>query len=72
MSTVPTIQYARSDDINIAYQVFGEGPIDIVVTPGFTSHLDLQWTLPSFNKFDDHLESFARVILFDKRGICHD
>jgi pimeloyl-ACP methyl ester carboxylesterase len=66
--TVPPIRYARSGDINIAFQVFGDGPTDIVVTPGFTSHLDLQWTLPSFTSFAERLGSFARVILFDKRG----
>ena len=68
MPSVPPIRYARSGDVNIAYQVFGEGPVDIVVTPGFTSHLDLQWTLPSFAAFAENLASFSRVILFDKRG----
>jgi len=68
MTDVPDIQYARSGDTNIAYQVFGDGDLDLVVTPGFTSHLDLQWTLPSFVRFAQRLGSFARVIIFDKRG----
>ncbi len=68
MVDVPQIRYARSGDINIAYQAFGDGPIDLVVTPGFTSHLDLQWTLPTFDHFAAELSSFARVIIFDKRG----
>ncbi len=68
MTTVPEVGYAVSDDINIAYQVFGEGPAQIVMTPGFTSHLDLLWTLPSFVGFAEHLSSFARVVIFDKRG----
>jgi class 3 adenylate cyclase/pimeloyl-ACP methyl ester carboxylesterase len=68
MSLTPETHYARSGDTSIAYQVFGDGPLDLVVTPGFVSHLDLNWTLPSFNQFAEQLASFARVIIFDKRG----
>lgn len=64
----PETHYAQSGDTNIAYQVFGQGPLDLVVTPGFISHLDLQWTIPSFTQFAEQLASFARVIIFDKRG----
>jgi class 3 adenylate cyclase/alpha-beta hydrolase superfamily lysophospholipase len=65
---VPAVRYARAGDASIAYQVFGEGPRDLVVTPGFVSHLDLQWTMPSYTRLFEMLASFARVIIFDKRG----
>jgi class 3 adenylate cyclase/pimeloyl-ACP methyl ester carboxylesterase len=68
MALTPETHYARSGDTSIAYQVFGDGPLDLVLTPGFVSHLDLNWTLPSFNQFAEQLASFARVIIFDKRG----
>lgn len=65
---VPETRYAQSGDTSIAYQVFGEGPYELVLTPGFVSHLDLQWTIPSFADFAERLGSMARVIIFDKRG----
>lgn len=65
---VPQVRYANVGDGSIAYQTFGEGPSDLVVTPGFVSHLDLQWTMPSYFRFFEMLASFARVIVFDKRG----
>ena len=65
---VPDVRYAQSADTKIAYQVFGEGAHDLVLTPGFVSHLDLQWTIPSFTDFAEQLGSMARVIIFDKRG----
>lgn len=64
----PTTGYAKTDDIHIAYQTVGEGEIDLIVAPGFVSHLDLQWTMPGFASFVRGLNGFARVILFDKRG----
>jgi class 3 adenylate cyclase/predicted alpha/beta hydrolase len=54
--------------VSIAFQVFGDGPRDLVVAPGFMSHLDLQWTVPSFAEFAERLAAFSRVIIFDKRG----
>jgi len=60
--------YARSGDVNIAYQVVGEGPIDLVFVMGWVSHLDYYWQEPRFARFLRRLASFARVILFDKRG----
>lgn len=68
MLDVPEVRYADTAGGAIAYQVFGDGPFDIVVTPGFVSHLDLQWTMPSYTRFFEMLSSFARVIIFDKRG----
>ncbi len=61
-------RYARSDDVNIAYQVVGEGPIDLVYVMGWVSHLDYFWEEPSFSQFLNRLASFSRLILFDKRG----
>jgi len=64
----PETRYAKSGEINIAYQVVGDGPIDLVFVPGFISHLDLQWADPRVARFLDKLASFSRLILFDKRG----
>ncbi|HJP64834.1 MAG TPA: adenylate/guanylate cyclase domain-containing protein, partial [Actinomycetota bacterium] len=64
----PETKYAKSGDLHIAYQVIGDGPVDLVVSPGFISHLDLNWTQPAFPRYVRRLASFARVILFDKRG----
>jgi DNA-binding winged helix-turn-helix (wHTH) protein len=64
----PETHYVRSRDVNIAYQVFGEGPIDLVFVMGWVSHLEYFWTEPSFGKFLRRLATFSRVILFDKRG----
>ena len=60
--------YARSGDVNIAYQVIGEAPIDLVFVMGWVSHLEYFWREPSFARFLLRLASFARLILFDKRG----
>ena len=64
----PETRYARSGELNIAYQVLGEGPLDVVFVPGVISHLDLQWGLPGAQRFFGRLASFSRLILFDKRG----
>jgi pimeloyl-ACP methyl ester carboxylesterase len=61
-------RYARSGDVNIAYQVVGDGPFDLVFVPGFVTHLELSWGLPGFGAFLEALASFARLIKFDKRG----
>lgn len=65
---IPQTKYARSDNVNIAYQVFGAGDIDLVVVPGWISCIDVFWENPAFTRFLQRLGSFARVILFDKRG----
>jgi DNA-binding winged helix-turn-helix (wHTH) protein len=64
----PETMYARSGDVNIAYQVIGEAPIDLVFVMGWVSHLEYFWREPSFARFLMRLASFARLILFDKRG----
>ncbi|HWM63315.1 MAG TPA: adenylate/guanylate cyclase domain-containing protein [Solirubrobacterales bacterium] len=65
----PQTQYARSGDAGIAYQVFGEGEIDLLVAFPFVSHLDLLWESPAQARFMRRLGSFARVIAFDRRGV---
>ena len=64
----PVTKYAKSGDVNIAYQVIGEGPIDLVFVSGWVSHLEYMWEEPSVARFFNRLAAFARVILFDKRG----
>ncbi|KAA1427283.1 adenylate/guanylate cyclase domain-containing protein [Nocardioides antri] len=64
----PKTGYARNGDVRIAYQVVGDGPIDLVMTPGYVSHLDLWWMLPETTRFMQRLASFSRLILYDKRG----
>lgn len=65
---IPEVRYARSEQVNIAYQVLGSGEIDIVFVMGWVSHLDWFWKEPSFARFLRRLASFSRLILFDKRG----
>jgi class 3 adenylate cyclase len=62
------IRYAKSGDVNIAYQVTGEGPFDLVLVQGFFSHLELGWEHPASAHENERLASFARLIRFDKRG----
>ena len=69
MPTVPKIRYASSGDVQIAYQVVGDGPVDLVFVPGFVSHLEVIWEDPNAARFLEHLAEFSRLILFDKRGM---
>jgi pimeloyl-ACP methyl ester carboxylesterase len=61
-------RYARNGDINVAYQVFGEGDVDLVFVPGFISHIENYWDEPNLARWLRKLGSFCRVILFDKQG----
>jgi pimeloyl-ACP methyl ester carboxylesterase len=65
---LPETKYAKSGDIQIAYQVTGNGPVDVVYAPGTASHLDLDWDWPPRAHFFEDLSSFCRLIRFDKRG----
>ena len=65
----PETRYAKSGDIHIAYQVAGEGPVDLVFVAGWITHLELAWEDPVTGRFLRRLASFSRLILFDKRGI---
>jgi pimeloyl-ACP methyl ester carboxylesterase/class 3 adenylate cyclase len=64
----PQTRYAKSGDVNIAYQVVGDGPFDLVWVPGAVSHVELHWTVPMMASFSRRLASFCRLIIFDKRG----
>ncbi|MBA3322316.1 MAG: winged helix-turn-helix domain-containing protein, partial [Pyrinomonadaceae bacterium] len=64
----PETRYAKSGDVNIAYQIVGSGPLDLVFVMGWVSHLEHFWTEPRFARFLARLASFSRLILFDKRG----
>jgi pimeloyl-ACP methyl ester carboxylesterase len=64
----PQTRYAKGPEGNVAYQVVGEGAIDLVIVPGWISHIDMLWSDPGWQIFVEELASFARVILYDKRG----
>ena len=65
----PMTRYAHSGGLNIAYQVFGAGPLDVVLVPGFISHVEFAWQEPLLARFLRKLSAFTRVIAFDKRGM---
>ena len=67
-SVHPVTRYAKSGNVHVAYQVFGEGPLDLVFVPGFISNIENYWEEPSFARWLLGLARFARVIAFDKRG----
>jgi len=64
----PATRYTKSGDYNLAYQVIGEGELDLLYIPGFVSNVELAWEEPLLARFLDRLASFSRLILFDKRG----
>ncbi len=64
----PVTRYAKSGDLHIAYQVFGDGPFDLVYAPGFISHVEMNWELPYWVNIFRRLSEYSRVIVFDKRG----
>jgi class 3 adenylate cyclase len=64
----PETKYAQSGDYSIAYQVIGDGPLDLVHIPGLLSHLDMAWENPKYQRFMERLSGFARVLVYDKRG----
>src|SRR5687768_12806729 len=68
MATMPQTAYARSGDVHIAYQVVGDGPLDVVSVAGWMTHVEWLWEEPSFVRFVDQFLPWARLILFDKRG----
>ncbi|UCD68969.1 MAG: adenylate/guanylate cyclase domain-containing protein [Betaproteobacteria bacterium] len=65
---IPQTHYAKCGDVSIAYQVFGEGGIDLVFVPGWVSNVEIFWEEPAYARFLKRLATFSRVILFDKRG----
>jgi pimeloyl-ACP methyl ester carboxylesterase len=64
----PETRYAKSGDVNIAYQVVGEGPLDLVLVHGWVQSFDAGWEIEPIERFYLRLASFSRLILFDKRG----
>jgi class 3 adenylate cyclase len=64
---LPGVEYARNGEVNIAYQVFGDGPLDLTFVTGFVGHLELFWEAPTVRRFFERLASFSRLILWDKR-----
>jgi class 3 adenylate cyclase len=64
----PKTRYAKNGAVSIAYQVFGQGSLDLVYVPGWISHVEYTWEQPAYAHFLERLGSFARVIMFDKRG----
>src|SRR5919108_4349571 len=68
VTSTPETRYASSGDVHIAYQVLGSGT-DLVWVPGWVSQLDLYWEEPTLARFLQRLGSFARVIVFDRRGL---
>ena len=65
---IPETRYALSGEVNLAYQVMSDGPVDIIMVPGFISHIEFRHELPGYTAFLRRLSSFARVVAFDKRG----
>src|ERR687893_2209085 len=68
MRKQPETTYAKTVDGYVAYQVFGEGPLDIVLIPAWATNVDVMWEEPSLARYLDRVASFGRVICFDKRG----
>ena len=64
----PETRYARNDDVQIAYQIVGDGPIDMVLVPAYLSNIELFWDLPAFARLFERLSSFSRLILIERRG----
>ena len=65
---LPATHYAQSDEVSVAYQTMGAGPVDIVMVPGLFTHVEFMHELPGYTAFLRRLSTFARVITFDKRG----
>lgn len=68
MADAPETHYVKSDDVHVAYQVVGDGPVDLLIVPGFVSNIEAGWRNPDQSAFFHRLASFCRLILFDKRG----
>ena len=68
MSSIPETKYTHNGDVTLAYQVLGNGPLDLVLVPGFVSHLEQGWEEPACARFLQRLATFSRLVLFDKWG----
>ena len=65
----PPIRYAKSDDVDIAYQVVGDGPTDLVFVAGALTNLEVLWEDPDYRRFCERLGTFTRLLLLDNRGM---
>ena len=65
---VAETSYAKCGDLSLAYQVFGDGPVELVFVGSMVTHVELFWVMPEFKAFFDQLSTFCRVLLFDKAG----
>jgi pimeloyl-ACP methyl ester carboxylesterase len=66
---VAETSYAKCGDLSLAYQVFGDGPVELVFVGPFVTHVELFWTMPEFKAFFEQLATFCRILLFDKAGV---
>src|SRR3984893_13050654 len=66
---VAETSYASCGDLSLAYQVFGDGPVELVFVGPMVTHIELFWTMPEFNAFFERLATFCRVVIFDKAGV---
>src|SRR5438445_6162905 len=64
----PETKYAKSGEFFVAYQVVGDGPLDLVFAPAYSSHLELNWEWSAYGQFLRRLAAFSRLLLFDRRG----
>ena len=69
VNAVPETSYAPCGDLSLAYQVFGDGPVDLVYAGSFVSHIEMFWTMPEYEAFMEQLATFCRVLVFDKAGV---
>ncbi|BCI84972.1 cyclase [Mycobacterium kansasii] len=69
LDAVAETSYASCGDLSLAYQVFGDGPVELVWAGSFASHVELYWTMPEFGSLMEKLGTFARILLFDKAGV---
>ena len=69
LNAVAETSYAPCGDLSLAYQLFGDGPVELVFTGPFVSHIELFWTVPEFKAFFDQLATFCRIVVFDKAGV---
>ena len=69
LNAVAETFYAKCGDLSLAYQVFGDGPVELVFVGPMVSHVELFWAMPEFKAYFDQLATFCRVVLFDKAGV---
>ncbi|VBA43395.1 Sigma factor SigB regulation protein RsbQ [Mycobacterium attenuatum] len=69
LDAVAETSYASCGDLSLAYQVFGDGPVELVWAGSFASHVELYWTMPEFGSLMEKLGTFTRILLFDKAGV---